>query len=68
MGDQYKMPCCVMSVEKTPAGTCREIHIIAANEAYKNTMGPKYYDGMPYQELVPQDNKFEDYCFRAAIL
>lgn len=66
--DTVEMPCCVMSVEKTPAGTCGEIRIIAANKAYKNTMGPKYYDGMPYQELVPQDNKFEDYCFRAAIL
>ena len=66
--DTVEMPCCVMSVEKTPAGTCGEIRIIVANEAYKNLMGSKYYDGMPYQELVPQDNKFEDYCFRAAIL
>lgn len=62
------MPCCVLSVEQTTAGVCGEIRIIAANKAYKNTMGPGYYDGMLYYELVPQDNKFEDYCFRAAIL
>lgn len=63
-----EMPCCVMSVEKTPAGACGEIRIIAANSSYKAMMGPRYYDGMHYHELVPQDNKFEDYCFRAAIL
>ena len=66
--DTVAMPCCVMSVEKTKDGTCGEIRIIAANKPYKNMMGPAYYDGMLYHELVPQDNKFEDYCFRAAIL
>ena len=29
-------------------------------------MGSAYHDGMLYQELVPQDPKFEDFCFRAA--
>lgn len=65
--DTVGMACCVMSVEKTPSGECGAIHIICSNQAYKDTMGPKYYDGMPYQELVPKDNKFEEYCFRAAI-
>ena len=62
------MPCCVMSVEKTPEGTCGQIRIICANQVYREIMGPNYYDNMPYDELVPQDNKFEDYCFRAAVL
>lgn len=66
--DHVAMPCCVMSVEKTDAGTCGEIRIVAANQAYRRIMGPAYYDGMPYYELVPKDNKFEDFCFRAAIL
>jgi len=61
------MPCCVMSVQKTAEGGCGEIRIIAANAVYKQIMGPGYYDNMLYSELVPQDNKFEDYCFRAAI-
>ena len=61
------MPCCVMSVEKTPAGGCGEIRIVASNAAYKQIMGPGYRDNMLYSDLVPQDNKFEDYCFRAAI-
>lgn len=66
--DGVDMPCCVMSVQKTAEDTCGEIRIIAANRRYKKTMGPVYYDGMLYSELVPQDNKFEDYCYRAAIL
>jgi len=66
--DCVNMPCCVMSVGKTDEGTVGEIRIVCSNRAYRETMGPAYYDGMPYYELVPQDNKFEDYCFRAAIL
>ena len=66
--DGVDMPCCVMSVQKTAEDTCGEIRIIAANRRYKKTMGPAYYDGMLYSELVPKDNKFEDYCYRAAIL
>ena len=59
-------PCCVISVQKgEPYG---EIRIVCANTAYKSIMGPAYYDNMIYSELVPQDNKFEDYCYRAAIL
>ena len=60
--------CCVISVEKRPQGGYGEIRIICANDKYRETMGPAYYDGMPYHELVPQDNKFEDYCYRAAVL
>lgn len=56
----------MLSVEKTSEGFCGEIRIVCANELYKKTMGPAYYDGMPYYELVPKDVKFEDFCFRAA--
>ncbi|MBE6070305.1 MAG: GGDEF domain-containing protein [Clostridium lundense] len=60
------VPCAVLSVEKTEGGFCGEIRIVCSNRPYKEVMGPKYYDNMPYQELVPRDVKFEDYCFRAA--
>ena len=60
------IPACVLSVEKTESGTCGAIHIICSNSQYKEAMGPAYYDGMLYHELVPKDLKFEDYCFRAA--
>ena len=60
-------PAAVLSVQKAPDGSCGAIHIVCANKLYKEAMGPAYYDGMPYYELVPQDVKFEDFCFRAAI-
>ncbi len=66
--DQVAMPCCVISVDRAGAGGYGDIRIIAANAPYRSVMGPGYYDGMLYSELVPQDNKFEDFCFRAAIL
>lgn len=62
-----RLPCCVLSVQKTAEGTCGEIRIVAANQLYKASM-PNYRDGMIYSELVPQDNRFEDFCFRSAIL
>lgn len=61
------MPCCVMSVEIMPDGGYGDIRIICANQYYKDIMGPGYYDNMLYYELVPQDNKFEDYCYQAAV-
>lgn len=65
--DDFAMPCCVLSVEQREDGGCGEIRIVCANKRYKETMGPAYYDNMPYYELVPQDNKFEDYCFQSAV-
>lgn len=61
------MPCCVLSVEKK-GDSYGEIRIVCFNEAYKASMGPGCRENMLYYDLVPQDNKFEDYCFRAAIL
>ena len=66
--DSVTKPCAVLSVERRPDGSCGEIHIVRANKAYKETMGPNYRDGMLYHELVPKDIKFEDFCYRAAIL
>ncbi len=62
------MPCCIMSVEQNPDGGCKMIRIICANDPYKTIMGPAYYDNMPYYELVPQDNKFEDFVYRCAVM
>ena len=66
--DCVTMPCCVIAVEKKEDGTCGDIRIVRANHAYKKAMGPLYYDDMPYYELVPQDNKFEDFCFKSAVM
>ena len=64
--DMFLVPCCVIEVEKKPDGSCGMIRITAGNKPYRETMGPAYYDGMPYYELVPKESKFEDFCFRAA--
>lgn len=60
------VPSSILSVEKTPDGFCGAIHIVCANDQYREAMGSGYYDGMPYEELVPKDLKFEEFCFRAA--
>jgi len=66
--DLINAPCSVLRVEKTAEGECGAVTIHCANTLYKEKMGPAYYDGMPYYELVPKDVKFEDFCFRAAHL
>ncbi|MCR5294089.1 MAG: GGDEF domain-containing protein [Lachnospiraceae bacterium] len=66
--NQFATACAVISVEKTREGTCGPVRIVCANELYKKAMGPSYYDDMPYDELVPKDIKFEDFCYRAAFL
>lgn len=71
MDYQALVNCCsvasaILSVEMTPEGRCGDIRIVCANQPYRESMGSAYHDGMLYQELVPQDPKFEDFCFRAA--
>lgn len=67
--DSVGAACAVLSVERTMVeGHCGEIRIVKANQLYRDTMGPRFYENMPYHELVPKDIKFEDYCYRAAIL
>lgn len=62
--DSFSVPCCIISVEKKSDGSCKEVRIVASNKIYKQMMGPGVYDGMLYSELVPKDNKFENFCFR----
>lgn len=65
----FAVPCAVLSVQKLPDGRCGEIRIVKANDFYKEKMGVvRYHDLMIYSELVPRDSKFEDFCYRAAVL
>lgn len=66
--DCCSMPCAVLSVERLEDESCGRIRIVCANQPYKDVMGPRYRDNMPYEELVPKDAKFEDFCFRAAFM
>ena len=65
--DRMVKPCAILSVEKGPDGTAGMIRIVCANKEYKKTMGSKYYDNMPYYELVPKVLRFENSCYRCAI-
>ena len=66
--DYVTVPCCIIAVAKTEDGGYGDIRIIAANRQYRAMMGPGFQDGMIYSDLVPQDNKFEEFCYRAAVL
>ena len=63
IADAVTMPCCIISVERSS----KKVRIAYANDAYKRRMGGRYHDNMPYEELVPQNNRFEEYCYQAAI-
>ena len=65
--DSVGMACAVISVEKKETDHWGDIRIEKANSLYKKIMGPAYYDGMLYYELIPQEVLFEDFCFRCAI-
>lgn len=67
IADRLIKPCAILSVEKRPDGTPGTIRIVCANEAYKAAMGSGYYDNMPYDELVPKAQRFENSCYRCAI-
>ena len=65
----FAVPCAVLSVQKLPDGQCGEIRIVKANDFYKDKMGiVRYHDLMIYSDLVPKDIKFEDFCYRCAVL
>lgn len=64
--DTFAIPCAVLKVEKLSEGICGRIWIHRTNQPYKESMGPSVYDDMPYEELVPKDVKFENYCFQSA--
>jgi diguanylate cyclase (GGDEF)-like protein len=66
MVDQLVKPCAILAVEKTAEGGVKELRIVCANQEYKTAMGGAYYDGMPYDKLVPKQLKFENSCLRCA--
>ena len=66
--DCCAMPCAVLSVELTEDKRCGDIRIVCGNRAYREQMGPAFHDNMLYHELVPREPKFEDFCFRSAIM
>lgn len=65
----FAMPCAVLSIERLSSRHYGQIKIVRANDIYKEAMGiAHYHDDMLYSDLVPKDTKFEDFCYRSAIL
>ncbi|MBB5224696.1 GGDEF domain-containing protein [Treponema ruminis] len=64
----FSSACAVLSVKKGLAGHPSEVRIHKANDLYKETMGvARYRDDMLYSDMVPKDDKFEDFCYRCAV-
>ena len=70
---------CVISVEKFDDGSYGNIRIVVGNKAYiesiegdndtsKHMLTRQFIPGSDYQRYFPQDLRFEDACYRAAIL
>ncbi|WP_408070508.1 diguanylate cyclase domain-containing protein [Butyrivibrio sp. JL13D10] len=57
---------CIISVEKLADDEIGELHIVAANKGYRDSM-PKYYDGILYSELFPRERKFEHFVSSSAL-
>ena len=68
----YKTTTCVMSVDKYEDGGYGNIRIVAGNKAHcdemEKVMHRPFIPDSPYEEYLPQNNNFEDFCYRAAIL
>ncbi len=65
----FSLPCAVLAVKKSDTGYYDDIRIISSNDGYKQTIDPNiYHDGIHYTELMPREMRFEDFCYRAAIL
>ena len=68
----YRSKACVLSVEAYPGGGYGNIRIAAGNQAHCDEMARvmhrQFVPDSPYEQYLPQDRNFEDFCYRAAIL
>ena len=68
----YKSKTCIISVEKLPDGKYGNIRIAAGNKAHcddmLNVMHRPFIPDSPYENYLPQNKNFEDFCCRCAFL
>ena len=64
MADQIALPCALVSVERAYDGGIR---IVYANSRF-HTLVPDVREGGLYDMSLPRDLKFEELCFKAAVL
>lgn len=83
LAESFSAMTCVVSVERTPAGGCGDIRLVAGNKRYIDLLEhPElpFYSGATekeskpfipnsrYEDYLPKDMAFEDVCFRAAVM
>ena len=83
LAESFSAMTCIVSVERTPAGGCGEIRLVAGNKRYIELIEHpvlQLYSGINekackpfvpnsrYEEYLPKDMAFEDVCFRAAVM
>ena len=68
----YRSKACIMSVDILPDDHYGNIRIVAGNKPHCDdmmaTMHKEFIPGSPYEEYLPQNKNFEDFCYRSAIL
>ena len=68
----YKSKTCIISVEKLPDGKYGNIRIAAGNKAHcddmLNVMHRPFIPDSPYENYLPQNKNFEDFCCLCAFL
>ncbi len=68
----YKAKTCIISVEMFSDDQYGNIRIVAGNKAHcddmMNVMHRPFIPDSPYEEYLPQNRNFEDFCYRSAIL
>ena len=68
----YTNKACIISVERFEDGTYGNIRLAAGNKAHcddmLNVMHRPFIPDSPYEEYLPQNKNFEDYCYRSAFL
>lgn len=66
----YKSKTCIVSVERFPDGHFGNIRLAAGNKAHcddmANVMHHPFVPDSPYEEYLPQNKNFEDFCVRCA--
>lgn len=70
---------CIMSVEQFSDGSYGNIRIVTGNRPYMESAGyvaenssvvegKKFIPNQPYENYIPRDLNFEDFCYRSAVL
>ena len=70
--DGYKTKTCIMSVERYSDGSYGNIRIAAGNKAHCDdmmaVMQRPFIPDSPYEEYLPKNKNFEDFCYRSAFM